>query len=68
MHGCAQYAARLESRYRIFPAGIVYNNFPWPENPNGENKAAPFETAAQGVLDARAAISELDVGPTSTIR
>ncbi|HSH27552.1 MAG TPA: DNA methyltransferase, partial [Wenzhouxiangella sp.] len=43
---------RLESRYR-YSAGIVYNNFPWPQDP-----AAPavkrIEQAAQGVLDARA--------------
>ncbi|HYD17496.1 MAG TPA: DNA methyltransferase, partial [Patescibacteria group bacterium] len=41
---------RLESRYR-YSAGIVYNNFPWPE-PTKEQKAA-IEKAAQGVLDAR---------------
>jgi hypothetical protein len=43
---------RLESRYR-YSAGIVYNNFPWPENPTGKQKQA-IETAAQAVLDARA--------------
>ena len=43
---------RLESRYR-YSAGIVYNNFPWPENPTEKQKQA-IETAAQGVLDARA--------------
>jgi len=43
---------RLESRYR-YSAGIVYNNFPWPENPTEKQKQA-VETAAQGVLDARA--------------
>lgn len=45
-------SGRLESRYR-YSAGIVYNNFPWPENPSEKQKAA-IEAAAQGVLDARA--------------
>ena len=53
---------RLESRYR-YSAGIVYNNFPWPELPpppaplprgEGSKYRAAIETAAQGVLDARA--------------
>lgn len=46
---------RLESRYR-YSAGIVYNNFPWPSRPAlvGKTEAA-IETAAQAVLDARAA-------------
>lgn len=43
---------RLESRYR-YSASIVYNNFPWPENPTNKQKQA-IETAAQGILDARA--------------
>jgi hypothetical protein len=43
---------RLESRYR-YSAGIVYNNFPWPE-PTDKQRAA-IEAAAQAVLDARAA-------------
>lgn len=42
---------RLESRYR-YSAGIVYNNFPWPE-PTDKLRAA-IETAAKTVLDARA--------------
>jgi hypothetical protein len=42
---------RLESRYR-YSAGIVYNNFPWPE-PNDPQRCA-IETAAQAVLDTRA--------------
>ena len=42
---------RLESRYR-YSAGIVYNNFPWPE-PSDKQQAA-IEVAAQTVLDARA--------------
>jgi type I restriction-modification system DNA methylase subunit len=42
---------RLKSDYR-YSAGIVYNNFPWPENPAEKQKQA-IETAAQAVLDAR---------------
>lgn len=45
---------RLESRYR-YSAGIVYNNFPWPD-PTDQQRAA-IETAAQGVLDTRAKFS-----------
>ena len=43
---------RLESRYR-YSKDIVYNNFPWPEQTSAAQHAA-VETAAQGVLDARA--------------
>lgn len=42
---------RLESRYR-YSKDIVYNNFPWPENPSAEQKHE-VEQAAQAVLDAR---------------
>jgi len=42
---------RLKSDYR-YSAGIVYNNFPWPESPSEKQKQA-IETAAQAVLDAR---------------
>jgi hypothetical protein len=42
---------RLESRYR-YSAGIVYNNFPWPD-PTAKHRTA-IETAAQAVLDERA--------------
>ncbi|WP_324780115.1 DNA methyltransferase [Thiobacillus sedimenti] len=44
---------RLESRYR-YTGQIVYNNFPWPDAPDDKTKLA-IETAAQAVLDARAA-------------
>lgn len=50
---------RLESRYQ-YSAGIVYNNFPWPDcSPSparggGEKMRAAIEAAAQAVLDARA--------------
>jgi hypothetical protein len=42
---------RLESRYR-YSAGIVYNNFPWPEAVDDKHRTA-IEVAAQGVLDTR---------------
>jgi len=41
---------RLKSDYR-YSVGIVYNNFPWPEPADKQQKA--IETAAQAVLDAR---------------
>jgi hypothetical protein len=43
---------RLESRYR-YSNTVVYNNYPWPENPTDKQTKA-IETAAQKVLDARA--------------
>lgn len=42
---------RLESRYR-YSAGIVYNNFPWPEPT--EKQRSKIEEAAQAVIDERA--------------
>lgn len=42
---------RLENRYR-YSKDIVYNNFPWPVNPN-EKKTKAIESAAQKVLDVR---------------
>ncbi|VTZ25070.1 DNA methyltransferase [Methylocella tundrae] len=43
---------RLESRYQ-YSAGIVYNNFPWPQAETPKQRQA-IEEAAQAVLDARA--------------
>ncbi|MEI7500570.1 MAG: DNA methyltransferase [Bacteroidota bacterium] len=43
---------RLESRFR-YSKDIVYNNFPWPENPS-EKQKKEVEDAAQKVLDTRA--------------
>ncbi|MFP9098817.1 class I SAM-dependent DNA methyltransferase [Flavobacterium sp. RHBU_24] len=43
---------RLESRFR-YSNTIVYNNFPWPENPSDKHINA-IEKAAQKVLDTRA--------------
>jgi type I restriction-modification system DNA methylase subunit len=42
---------RLESRFR-YSNTIVYNNYPWPENPS-EKQIKAIETAAQKVLDTR---------------
>ncbi len=47
---------RLKSDYR-YSAGIVYNNFPWPE-PLDDKARSAIETAAQAVLDARAAFPD----------
>lgn len=47
-----QVAGRLESRIQ-YSAGIVYNNFPWPDSPTEAQKKA-VEEAAQAVLDTRA--------------
>jgi hypothetical protein len=45
-------AGRMKSDYQ-YSNTIVYNNFPWPQNPPDRQKQA-IEAAAQGVLDARA--------------
>lgn len=42
---------RLKSDFR-YSKDIVYNNFPWPENPT-EKQMQAIETTAQKVLDAR---------------
>ncbi|MRR51367.1 MAG: class I SAM-dependent DNA methyltransferase [Rhodocyclaceae bacterium] len=46
-----QVCGRLESRYR-YSAKLVYNNYPWPENPTPKQRKA-VEDAAQAVLDER---------------
>jgi hypothetical protein len=43
---------RLKSDYR-YSKDVVYNNYPWPDNPN-DKQAKAIEVAAQKVLDARA--------------
>jgi hypothetical protein len=43
---------RLKSDFN-YSNNIVYNNYPWPENPSYKQKEA-IEKAAQKVLDARA--------------
>ena len=45
-------AGRMKSDYQ-YSAQIVYNNFPWPENPTEEQKKA-VEDAVRAVLDVRA--------------
>ncbi len=47
-----QTAGRLESRYQ-YSASMVYNTFPWPDEPTDKQRSA-IEAAAQAVLDARA--------------
>ena len=47
---------RLKSDFR-YSKDIVYNNFPWAENPSEKQKQA-VEEAAQKVLDARAQFPE----------
>ena len=42
----------MKSDYR-YSNSIVYNNFPWPENPTDKQKES-IEAAAQKVLDVRA--------------
>lgn len=46
-----QVCGRLESRYR-YSNKLVYNNYPWPENPSDKQRKA-VEDAARAVLDAR---------------
>lgn len=43
---------RLKSDFR-YSNTLIYNNFPWPENPTDKQKEV-IEKAAQAVLDARA--------------
>ena len=52
-------AGRLEMRYR-YSANIVYNNFPWPDNPvNPVNPVKDkISQTAQSILDARARYPE----------
>lgn len=45
-------AGRMKSDYQ-YSSQIVYNNFPWPNDPTDKQKSA-IEEAARGVLDARA--------------
>ena len=42
---------RIKSDYR-YSTRLVYNNYPWPDEPNTKQRAA-VEAAAQAVLDAR---------------
>jgi type I restriction-modification system DNA methylase subunit len=52
MNWMAMVCGRLESRFQ-YSASIVYNNYPWPENPS-EKQIKTIEEKAQQVLDVRA--------------
>ncbi len=60
-----QVCGRLESRYS-YSAKLVYNNFPWPENPTAKQRQA-IETAAQNVLDVRAKFLGSAGGPPADL-
>src|SRR5690606_25044207 len=47
---------RLKSDYQ-YSVNLVYNNFPWPDNPSDKQRQA-IEEKAQAVLDARAQFPE----------
>ncbi|MDX2128942.1 MAG: type IIL restriction-modification enzyme MmeI [Chloroherpetonaceae bacterium] len=47
---------RIKSDYR-YSNELVYNNFPWPENPS-EKQVKAIEDAAQKVMEARAAFPQ----------
>jgi hypothetical protein len=51
-----QVCGRLESRYR-YSVDLVYNNYPWPQNPTKKRRKA-VEAAAQKVLDVREQFSK----------
>jgi hypothetical protein len=51
-----QVCGRLKSDYR-YSNNLVYNNFPWPEQPTAKQGVA-VEAAARGVLDARKAFPD----------
>jgi hypothetical protein len=69
-----QVCGRLESRYR-YSAEIVYNNFPWPDQPS-EKHIQAVRSAAQAVLQVRtsqagqslADIYDTDVMPTALVK
>ena len=46
-----QIAGRLESRFQ-YSGSMVYNNYPWPENPTDKQRIS-VESKAQAILDAR---------------
>lgn len=49
-------AGRMKSDYQ-YSAGIVYNNFPWPDDPSDKNRRA-VKDAAKDVLEARSLFLE----------
>ena len=57
---------RMKSDYQ-YSAQLVYNNFPWPQDPTDKQRAA-VEVAAQAVLDARTSCGyNPDGGGTATL-
>jgi hypothetical protein len=56
MNWMAMVCGRLESRFQ-YSASIVYNNYPWPENPS-EKQRKTIEEKAQNVLDVRASFPD----------
>ena len=55
-----QIGGRLESRFQ-YSGTMVYNNFPWPDEPNA-TKHARVEEAAQRVLDLRVELGDGRLG------
>jgi len=55
-------AGRLESRFR-YSNDIVYNNYPWPENPT-EKQVKAVEEAAQKALDVREKYLNPEISPS----
>ena len=53
---------RMKSDYQ-YSSQIVYNNYPWPERPTAQQRAA-VETAAQRVLSVRAEFLGFGVPPS----
>jgi hypothetical protein len=53
---------RLKSDFR-YSAGLVYNNYPWPEAPTDKQKLG-VEAKAQAVLDARAMHMQPNIAST----
>ena len=54
--GCGRSAGDWRSDYR-YSNRLVYNNFPWPQEPSEKQRAA-VEEAAQAVLDVRRRVPE----------
>ena len=59
MNWMSMVCGRLESRFQ-YSASIVYNNYPFPENPS-EKQTKTIEEKAQNVLDVRVSF------PTSSL-
>jgi len=55
-----QVGGRLESRFQ-YSGTMVYNNFPWPDEPS-DKKRVRVEEAAQRILDLRVELGDGRVG------